>query len=149
MQQNVKSLIGAVNCGVGAVALWAAFSGKWLTKYAHSDTEVGVIKHRIHKAAFAALHVSMVLSAAVSPAGIWVLSRLANKVYSVALLANFCPKTLRADDAWHLRHVVNLLTVVLPMPIGFSALFVNVKEGREWYLTCIAAWLTITNNPVL
>jgi hypothetical protein len=147
VKQTFKDVVGMGAFVLGVGAIYSACKGQWLTKMANKDEEGwGKSTHRF---ALGCAHVSLILSATVSPVGVWALSRVANTVFSAAQLGVLGPNTIFADNPWHPRHVVSFLAVGLAFPFGPFALHWGVKSKRENYLQWAIAFTVITSRPAL
>lgn len=115
--------------------------------------------------------ISIVLSAAVSRPGVYVISTLIGRVATQAQLERlFGPNTIYAQNPWHPRHVASIAAVIFVIPtmiqviyLGFSwtqRKFIQLQEDDsqidpDWgWLTdakvrLIVLFNTLTSRPVL
>lgn len=148
VKQGVKYAFGAFTLGVGGFALLEAVRGKVYTKYTKTTGQWPSIADRV-TLAFA--QTSLVLSAAVTPVGVWAISKAVTKVFSSAQLAKvFGPNTTFEANWKHPRHVVSLVALGLALPMIVRRFFITPDNfpGERRLNDCIL-FTVITSRPVL
>lgn len=117
--------------------------------------------------------ISIILSAAVSRPGVYVISTLAGRIATQAQLDRlFGPNTIYAQNPWHPRHVASIAAVILAIPVmvqticlGFTwvnrrvrqlqeeDVEIDQKQNQGWLtdakIRLIVLFNTLTSRPVL
>lgn len=89
------------------------------------------------------VHFSLILSAAVSPPGIYIISSVAKRLFSEEQLTSaFGPNTIFAVNPKHPRHVASIGAVVLALPT-----LVRSESTPPKFLMTL--FNTVTSRPVL
>ncbi len=87
--------------------------------------------------------ISLILSAATSPPGVFIISTLVGCVFSTVQLERvFGPNTIFAINPWHPRHVVSIASVILAMPIIIQ----SVCKGVAWAYKKISQYHEKSSN---
>lgn len=81
--------------------------------------------------------ISLILSAATSRPGVFIISTLVGSVFSSSELERiFGPNTVFAVNPWHPRHVFSIAAVILALP----ALIQSTHQGIRWAYTKICQY---------
>ncbi len=146
IKQGIKYAIGVPTVGCGALALCYVVTGK-TSKFANtSDTWEGTADRITHAMAY----VSFVLSATVSPIGVWGISKAVGWCFSSAQVEKvFGPNTVFESNWKHPRHVASLAAVGLALPILVKRIFVSPFTQGERDLQRIALFTVVTSRPTL
>ncbi|MGH2613157.1 MAG: hypothetical protein ACRDFB_08955, partial [Rhabdochlamydiaceae bacterium] len=140
-KQGIKYAIGCFTCAIGTKALYDAINGKLYTGYAKSS---------IDRVMLGVAQVSFVMTAAVSPLGIWITSSVMNRIFSSAQLEKaFGPNTIFEANWKHPRHVVSLAAVGFALPLVLKRLFIPSTGKEETRLQGWAFFTIITSRPAL
>lgn len=155
VKQNIKFGIGAATALLGAEALYYLSRGKVYSKYFRQDpqapdTFMTRVNNVWNRTTLACAQVSMILSAAVTPIGVWAISTAVNKFFTSAQVDSvFGPNTTFEGNWKHPRHVVSLVALGLAVPAVLSRIFVTPKTGKERTVSNWVIITTLTSRPVL
>ena len=145
-KQWIKNGIGVPTFGFGMISLAGlVIDGPFL--YIDDSTTVRSVRDRvIHLFA----QVSLVMSAAVSPIGVWMISKVVNQIFTTAQLDKmFGPNTIFEVNWKHPRHVVSLLAVGLAIPVLVKRLLTPPQNDGEEMIQEFAIYTVLTSRPVL
>ena len=146
VKQGIKNAIGVPTVGCGALALCYVVTGTTSDFANKSDTWKGAADRITH----AMSHVSLVLSGAVSPMGVWGISKAVGWCFSSAQLEKvFGPNTVFESNWKHPRHVASLAAVGLAIPILVKRIFASPFTQGERDLQHIALFTVVTSRPAL
>lgn len=96
--------------------------------------EVRTWKQTMYKAVVVAARISIVLSAAGTQPGVYLIGTLVGVLFTpVQLERVFGPNTLFAINPYHPRHVVSIVALILAMP----AMMMTLREAMDWTRTKI------------
>lgn len=147
-KESIKNVFGLGNLGIGAQALYHAASGKIYTKYARKADSGD--KSTVDRVTLAFLQTSLVLSGAVSPVGVWGISKVVNKIFTSSQLEKvFGPNTNFVGNWKHPRHIVSLAAVAFALPFVLKRLFVEKVPEKQIKLERYAYFTLLTSRPVL
>lgn len=170
VKQNVKNIAGSITFVFGVVEIYdiyqilrsrevstdrCAKSAKWMQV--------------ANKTMIVCAKVSLILSAGVSAPGVFIISSITGKIFSVTALEKvFGPNTIFAINPWHPRHVVSIAAVLLALPSAIQSTYKGInwiykkiscyqiisKQNDSRWLTdfkirLIALFNTITSRPTL
>lgn len=115
--------------------------------------------------------ISIILSAAISRPGVYIISTLVNRVATQAQLERlFGPNTIYAHNPWHPRHVASIAAVILAVPAMVQAVYLGfswvsrkvdqlqednseINQNHAWLtdakIRLIVLFNTLTSRPVL
>ena len=167
VKEGFKNLAGSVTFAFGLWELYDAvqvFRSRQITVETTSEDSW---LRTVDKVAVCA-RISLILSAAVSRPGVFVISSLAGRLFSPVQLDRFGPNTIFAVNPWHPRHVVSIAAVCLALPSVVQSTYYGLewlrgrirplgeekkRESTRWAIDSKIRWMavfnTITGRPTL
>lgn len=143
VKQGIKYCVGAITFGIGAKALYDYKRGKVYSKYATAE-------RALEGTAFNLAQASFVLSATVTPVGVWMISAVVNRALSSAQLEKvFGPYTTFEGNWKHPRHIVSLISVSLALPLLVNRIVRPCTSEKQQKIARRALFVVLTSRPVL
>lgn len=172
VKEGVKNMAGTVTFVFGLVEIYDIYQilrGREISTESRSDSPQWM--QTAHKVVVVCAKISLILSAAVSRPGIFLISSLAESVFSTSQLKKiFGPNTIFAVNPWHPRHIVSIAAVILAFPSVAQSAYIGVnwayrkirqhhdqpaegKNLRNWLtdtkMRLMALFNTVTSRPFL
>lgn len=158
VKETIKNTVGSVTFAFGIVELYDLYQiarGREISteqdasspKWVQVATKVAIVSAKI----------SLILSAAASRPGIFLISTLVGSFFSTAQLEQvFGPNTIFAINPWHPRHVISIAAVVFALPVIAESIYRGIRwtaeNGRPWLtdakVRLMALFNTLTSRPV-
>ena len=118
VKETVKNIVGLVTFTIGLIAARSLYANGKPTFKPRCGPN-------IDRAVDVTAKISLVLSGAVSPPGVWIISSIAGRIFRPEQLTRaFGPNTIFAANPWHPRHVVSIAAAVLngvTLPFTFGS----------------------------
>lgn len=128
--KNVASTAAFTFGIIEAYDIYQILRGREICTETHSDAPKWV--QIATKVALVCAKISLILSAATSRPGVFIISTLMGSVFSSGQLERvFGPNTIFAVNPWHPRHVFSVAAVILALP----ALIQSTCQGIHWAYT--------------
>ncbi len=133
VKQGIKNIVGFGTCVIGVKALCDLYENKAPDQVALKCAQV-----------------SFILSAMVTPLGVWGISLVVNRLFTNAQLEKvFGPNTIFAVNWTHPRHIASLASTALVIPFIAKRLFVSKTDKEDITAELCAYWVLLTGRPVL
>lgn len=118
VKDSVKKIAGATAFVFGLVEIYDVYQiarGREISTEDYSDYPVWL--QTANKVSIVCAKLSLILSGAVSPPGVFIISSLSGCLISTGQLERaFGPNTIFAINPWHPRHLVSIAAVLLALP---------------------------------
>jgi len=146
VKQGIKYAIGVPPALFGLGSLCFVVTGSTSDFAKKSDTWKGTADRITHAMA----HFSLVLSGAVSPIGVWGISKAVGWCFSSAQLEKvFGPNTVFESNWKHPRHIASLAAVGFAIPILVKRIFASPFTQGERDMQEYALFTVLTSRPTL
>jgi hypothetical protein len=151
LKEEIKNVMGAATFMFGAAALYdmcEILRGRAISTESEKDW---------HKAAVMSGKLSLIVSAAVSRPGAYLISKVAGACFSdERLVRTFGPNAIFAINPRHPRHVASFVAVTLALPmtvLAFYQGFRSQESDKPWLtdgrVRLMALFNTFTSRPLL
>lgn len=150
IKQSIKNFVGGITFTIGVKALYDYSRGKIYSAHATPERAADGPKRRIDEIALSLAQKSFILSATVTPIGLWMISAVVSRVFSSSQLEKcFGPNTTFEGNWKHPRHIVSLVSVGLALPLVVNRLFRPYAFDKQQYFERCAIYVVLTSRPVL
>lgn len=168
IKEGIKTFAGTFTFSFGIIEVYDIYRAAF-----HPDTIKDVPsrnsqwRQTANKIIIVCARLSLILSAAVSRPGIWLISSLLEWVFTpIQLNRAFGPYTTFANNPWHPRHLLSIAAVIMALPSTFPSQIIYTSphlspqtasiiasqsrdQGSDSYIPCMTTFNTVTSRPIL
>ena len=130
IKEGVKNIASTAAFTFGIIEAYDIYQilrGREISSETHADAPKWV--QIATKVALVCAKISLILSAATSRPGVFIISTLVGCVFSSSQLERaFGPNTVFAVNPWHPRHIFSIAAVILALPASIQ----STHQGIQW-----------------